>query len=90
MRCRPAAAALIEKNRPIGLRIEKTAVVGLAPGPRPSVQKQDRNAFGITDLLYVELVSRADGKAAGGIGLDGWIEIFHGGRVDYVRFFLHR
>jgi hypothetical protein len=59
MRGGTPATALVEENDPVGLWIEKTAVVGLTPRPGASVEKQDRDSLPVPNLLQIELMPSA-------------------------------
>jgi hypothetical protein len=65
-----AAAALVEEDDPIRVRVKEATVVRLCPEARPAVQEHDRLATSTATLLVVELVDGRDAEAPRGVRLD--------------------
>ncbi|MCY1523448.1 hypothetical protein D9M68_583450 [compost metagenome] len=74
MRLRAAAAALIEQQHVIALRIEQLAVHGRAAAARAAVQKHGRLALRISAEFPIDLVAVAGIQRALAVGFDGRIE----------------
>ena len=74
MRSRAAAAALIEQQDVVALRIEQAAVVGAEAGAGSAVEEDGRLARRIAALFPVEDMAIADVERAPAIGLDRGVE----------------
>ena len=60
MGTRPAAAALVEQNHPIDVRIEVAPHRRAAAAPRTTMQHQHRDTFRIAALFHIDLVALAN------------------------------
>ena len=69
-RHRAAAAALVEHDDAIELRVEEAAMHGRRAGARPAMQEDDRHALGIAALLPIDRVTPVDRQHAAGVGRD--------------------
>src|SRR5882672_10192510 len=69
-RHRATAAALIEYDDAVELRVEEAAMDRRGAGPWPAMQEQDRHALRIATLLPVNRVATIDRQHATGVGRD--------------------
>ena len=69
-RHRAAAAALVEHDDAVELRIEEPAMHRGRAGARAAVQEHDRHALRIAALLPIDRVSPVDRQHAAGVGRD--------------------
>ena len=74
MRGRAAAAALVEEEDVVALRVELAAVVGAAAGAGSAVKEDGRLGARSPAALPVEAVAVADVEPAALVGLDRRIE----------------
>ena len=74
MRTTASAAALIEQDDSIGVRVEKTAGAGVASGAGAAMNEYRRLAARIAAFLVVDLVHVGNAQMPGPVGLHGGIE----------------
>ena len=67
-RHRAAAAALVEHDDAIELRIEEAAMHRRGTRARPAMQEDDRHALGIAALLPIDRVTPVDGQHSARVG----------------------
>ena len=65
-----AAAALVEHDDAVELRIEEAAMHGRRTGARAAVQEHDGHALRIAALLPIDRVPPVDRQHAAGVGRD--------------------
>ena len=69
-RCRTPGTPLVKNHDPVVARIEEPPMRRNGASPRPSVQEDDRDAFGVSALLPIEMMRIIDCESSGLVGFD--------------------